>query len=70
MGMFGYNPAYGLTDDYRLRVLHYADAFGVRRAAERYRVGQSTIYKWNAALRRNDANFNAWVAWAMEGHNG
>ena len=55
MSDFGYHPAYGLPDDFRLRVLHYADAYSPAQAAKRYRVGLSTIYVWAAALRGVDA---------------
>ena len=64
---FGYHPAYGLTDDYRLEALRHAEIHGVAAAATRYRVSQSTIYKWAAALRKDDTRLSAWMLWAMEG---
>ena len=44
-----YHPAYGLTDDTRIRALRIAETSGVKAAAKECKVAAGTIYKW-----RND----------------
>ncbi len=40
------HPAYGLTDEFRLRVLRDAAFLGVKAAAELHNVSPSAIYVW------------------------
>jgi hypothetical protein len=51
---FGYNPAYGLTDDYRLRAVADAEILGRGPAAKKYRVHKMTIDKCRRALREQE----------------
>lgn len=48
---FYYHPAYGLPDDYRLRVLADAETLGVPQAAALHRLSTGCIYKWRKVLR-------------------
>lgn len=47
---FNLHPAYGLTDEFRLRVLTYASATSVAEAAAHFNLHISTIYNWLKAL--------------------
>ena len=48
---YGYHPAYGLPDEVRDAILRDAETETVRVVAERYRIGESTIYRWRKAQR-------------------
>ena len=47
---FNLHPAYGLTDEFRLRVLAYANATSVAKAAAHFNIHHSSIYNWLKAL--------------------
>lgn len=49
--VLGFHPAYGLPDDYRLRVLEEADFRGVAATAERHHLSETAIYNWRKAYR-------------------
>ena len=40
------HPAYGLTEEFRLQVLATAVLIGVRAAAVKHAVSQTSIYNW------------------------
>jgi hypothetical protein len=48
-----YHPSYGLDDTTRAEVLRLVtvDGLPVKEAAARFNVGQSTVYKWLAAIK-------------------
>lgn len=46
-----YHPDYGLTDEFRARVLAYADLTSVKIAAQEFNLDKSTIYYWRRATR-------------------
>lgn len=41
---------YGLTDTFRLRVLHTASCIGIKRAAMAHNVSLASIYRWRKAV--------------------
>lgn len=47
----GFHPAYGLSDEYRLRVLAYAEKTSVRDAATAYNLSGQAIYNWRKAAK-------------------
>lgn len=47
----GFHPAYGLYDEYRLRVLAYAEKTSVREAATAYNLSGQAIYNWRKAAK-------------------
>lgn len=47
-----FHPGYGLPDDFRMRVIRYADSYGIDAAAQKYKVGASSIYRWMAAFKK------------------
>ena len=51
---FPYHPAYGLPDTFRQTVVTYARATSVALAAARFNVGQSTVYRWLAAIKETN----------------
>lgn len=51
MQITNYNPAYGLTDEFRFRVLQYAALTSVKIAAEEFNLNPSTIYYWRKAAK-------------------
>jgi len=48
-----YHPAYGLTDDTRIRALRIAETSGVKAAAKECKVAAGTIYKWRSDYAEN-----------------
>ena len=51
-----YHPAYGLTDDTRIRALRIAETSGVKAAAKECRVATGTIYKWRSDYATSASN--------------
>lgn len=51
-GWSPFHPDYGLTDEYRLRALLYAERTDMRTAAAAYNVGLSSLYRWRDAYRQ------------------
>lgn len=52
---FPYHPEYGIPDEDRMRAVTLAKAAGFPAAAESTGFGQSSIYRWAADMRRQDA---------------
>lgn len=46
------SPHYGLTDEYRLRALRYAERTDMRTSASAYNVGLSSLYRWREVYRQ------------------
>lgn len=51
--VLGFHPAYGLSDEYRLRVLAYAEKTSVREAATTYNLSNQVIYNWRKAAKEH-----------------
>ena len=51
-----YHPAYGLTDDTRIRALRIAETSGVKAAAKECKVAAGTIYKWRSDYATSASN--------------
>lgn len=51
-----YHPAYGLTDDTRIRALRIAETSGVKAAAKECKVSTGTIYKWRSDYATSASN--------------
>lgn len=51
MQITNYHPDYGLTDEFRKRVLDYAKITSVKIAAEEFNLHVSTIYYWRKAAK-------------------
>ena len=50
-----YHEDYGLGDEYRTKVLADAKSIGMTKAAEKNRVGLSSIYRWKQAYEEQAA---------------
>lgn len=59
-----FHPHYGLGDAFRRAVLSYAERTTVHDAADAYRVGVSTVYKW----RRRAPHFTSTPAGTNPAH--
>ena len=40
------HPAYGLSDEFRYKILNHAEQVGVSQAAREFNVARRSIYRW------------------------
>lgn len=49
-----WRPDYGLTDEYRMKILREAERSSAKKAADMFNVRFNTVYRWRSRLRQEE----------------